>query len=485
MSFYSVSFLIFFTFFFLFYWLMFNKTTKMQNSFLLVGSYLFYGLWDWRFLLLLASCSLFTYILALLIGREQHSQRRRLYLILGIFASLLPLLIFKYLDFFLISLADVGQYDRLNPSNLILPMGISFYSFRVVSYLLDVDKVKVEPVRDWLVYFNYVAFFPSIVSGPIDRMGLMLPQLRSPRVFDYHLASDGTRQLLWGLFKKLVVADNCAVIVNQAFDEYRTIPSLNLFLSILVYSVQIYADFSGYSDMAIGLAKLIGFRITRNFNAPFFAESIAEFWRRWHISLTSWTTDYIFTPLTIAFRNWGKAGLTLAVLLNFVIIGLWHGANWTFIFFGLIHAAYYLPLIASGHLGTKRKKRNPSLWPSFPQFLRMVGVFLLVSFAFIFFRAASLEHAFNYIKCLATGDWTTVEEFPESTHTLVLFLFVSVMFSVEWVQRNKEHGLQFTTSDKIASAGFSGVFRWVIYVLIVLSVFGFQGNQQDFIYFRF
>lgn len=485
MVFYSASFLVFFVLFFLFYWLVFNKTIKVQNAFLLFGSYVFYGLWNWRFLFLLIGSSILSYALALLLGKATQLWRRRAILAFGITAALLPLLLFKYLDFFCKTLATLTGNMRLDTLGLILPLGISFYSFRLISYLLDVDRGKLEPVREGLIFFNYVAFFPSIISGPIDRLTLLGPQLKSPRVFEYHLAADGMRQILWGLFKKLVIADNCAIIVNNAFEFYPNLPAVNLLVSGLLYSIQIYADFSGYSDMAIGIAKLLGFKITRNFNNPFFAENIAEFWRRWHMSLTSWTTEYIFTPLTIAFRNWGKVGLALALILNFFIIGLWHGANWTFVVFGLVHAIYYIPLILKGKLNSRQKRSSTSNKPSGPELIRMAGVFLLISFAFIFFRANSIVEALNYLKALATNQWLTWPNFPNSSHLGLVFFFTLLMLVMEWIQRKKEHALQLRPNEKLSSPGFTGFLRWTIYILLMLSVFGFQTNQQDFIYFRF
>ncbi|MBL7933740.1 MAG: MBOAT family protein [Bacteroidia bacterium] len=449
----------------------------MQNYFLLIGSYVFYAFWNWRFLGLVLLTSLLSYLSGLALQKMREGKFRRVFLILGLSQALLPLLFFKYFNFF--SVLAHGPV-----LSLVLPLGISFYTFRIISYILDIDTGKIQAVKDWSVFFNYVSFFPSIISGPIDRAGLLVPQLQSTRSFNSAMAVDGLRQILWGLFKKVVIADNCATIANSVFDTHSYVSGSAILLGAFFYTIQIYADFSGYSDTAIGVAKLIGFKITRNFDYPFFSENIAEFWRKWHISLTSWTTDYIFTPLNISFRDWGKSGLALAVIINFLIIGFWHGANWTFLLFGIMHACYYIPLIINGSINRRIKHDLQRSRPSLLQFARMSGVFFIVMLAFIVFRSENIDKALSYFRRVFSAGIIDTVQIPGGTHLVVLSLFIMLMICVEWLQRGMEHGLCFR-SDPLEICNVKKVVRWGIYLLLVLLIFCFEGREQDFIYFRF
>jgi len=318
MLFLSLSFLLFFPVFFLLYWFVFNRRLKAQNILVLAGSYFFYGWWDWRFLLLLIGSSALNYVLGIGMNRTKREGYQRLLVGMGLVQGLGCLLYFKYFNSF-------------------LPLGISFYTFKTVSYLLDIRRGKIQPEQDWVVFFSYVAFFPCITSGPIDRPGHLIPRLKARRVFDYEQATDGMRQILWGVFKKVVIADNAAVFSDEIFHSYRTLPASALLYGVFLFTIRIYADFSSYSDMAIGLSKVLGIDVSQNFNYPFFARNIAEFWRRWHITLTSWMTDYVFTPLAISFRDLGRWGVILATLVTFIAIGAWHGPRWTFVVFGFLH----------------------------------------------------------------------------------------------------------------------------------------------------
>jgi len=488
MLFTSFPFVVFFTIFFFQYWLLFNKGVTLQNMVLLMGCYFFYAWWDWRYLFLLFMMSLIAFLLGLWIGRARNLAYRGIIVTAGIIISLGSLLVCKYLNFLALLLKDLfqtlGLKSQIHTFNIIVPLGISFYTFRIISYLLDVKNGKIAPTTNWLRFLIYVSFFPCVISGPIDRAGDFLPQLEKRRVFNYAQASDGIRQILWGLFKKVVVADNCLIITNYIFTNFRHMPASALIVGALVYSLQVYADFSGYSDMAIGLASLLGFRVRRNFAYPFFSQNIAEFWRRWHISLTSWLTDYVFTPLSIYFRDYGKLGLTLAIIINFTLIGIWHGANWTFVVFGLINGCFFIPLIIAGKFGRREKvsvKGSP-----FRTLLFTIGTFLIMTMTFIFFRSPTLRDAVDYISnCFSTSVFSPFKiedkatKIVETTSLVVAFMGIIVMLTAEWLQKTKEHALQI-------SAIKSFPFRAAIYGGILFLIISFCASKNpDFIYFKF
>ena len=483
MAFNSLAFLIFFTLFFFIYWRL-NKKVKLQNLFLLTGSYLFYAWADWRFLSLLAASSLLNYFLGISIEKAPTISRKKVILIIGLCCSLGILFFFKYYNFFIESFATFFELFNIKIShtalNIIAPLGISFYTFRIISYLLDIYFNKIKASREWLVFFNYVSFFPAVISGPIDKSKTFIPQLKESRKFDFVQAADGSRQILWGLFKKAVIADNCAVITNDIFSTYHLMPASTLWIGIFLYTIQIYADFSGYSDMAIGISQLMGFNITRNFDYPLFSQNIAEFWRKWHISLTSWLTEYVFTPLNIAFRDYNKLGLILAVLINFTIIGMWHGPNWTYVLFGFLHGCYFIPLILNDTMNKKKKIAKDRLLPSFREFVNVTGTFFLVMLTFILFRSESVSQASNYFKNLFS---TSILTFPilatGKLNLLITLFFITVMMVTEWLQRTKEYGLQIDAINNKA-------YRLLIYyTLIFLIILCGATEENQFIYFKF
>jgi D-alanyl-lipoteichoic acid acyltransferase DltB (MBOAT superfamily) len=448
MLFLSLPFLWFLPAFFLLYWFVFDRRLKAQNFLILAGSYFFYAWWDWRFLLLLIGSSALNYGLGILMDRTKQDGYQKLLVGIGLAQGLGCLLYFKY----------------FNP---ILPLGISFYTFKTISYLLDIRRGKIGPERDWVVFFSYVAFFPCITSGPIDRPGHLIPQLKARRVFDYGQATDGMRQILWGLFKKVVIADNAAVFSDEIFRSYRTLPASALWYGVFIFTIRIYADFSSYSDMAIGLSRLLGFDISQNFNYPFFARNIAEFWRRWHITLTSWMTDYVFTPLSIYFRNLGRWGVILACLVNFIAIGAWHGPRWTFVLFGLLHGLYYVPLIVRRSVN---KKRGP---------VHMLWTFLLVMFTFVIFKANSLTEAFDYYRRMLSPSLFSRFTIFEKVNTAAMLTGILVMFGVEWFQRDKQHALELSGIRR-------GGIRALIYCLLILVILTFGPTKNaDFIYLNF
>jgi alginate O-acetyltransferase complex protein AlgI len=485
MLFNSIDFAIFLPIVFLLYWFAAQKNLQLQNILLLAASYFFYAWWNWRFLLLLIASSLLNYYLGLQIAKSTNNKQKKILVITALVQGIGMLFFFKYYNFFITSFQNafsiINVQFNIHTLQLILPLGISFYTFRTISYILDIDNEVIKPTTNWVVFFTYVAFFPSLISGPIDRAKLLIPQLEKKRVFNYNQVTDGMRQILWGLFKKLVVADNCAIITNQVFDNYASLPASSLVMGVIFYSFQVYADFSGYSDMAIGVARLLGFNITKNFNFPFFAQNIAEFWQRWHISLTSWMTDYVYTPLSFILRRYKKAGMIMAITINFILVGLWHGANWTFIVFGFVQACYFTPLIISGKISVNQKIEPGKLVPSLRQFGNILTTFVLIAITNIIFRADSIWQALDYYKHIFS---VSIFSFPSLNNLSALAVATAVFFSfivlfVEWLAKDKEHGLAIIAQKLPKPA------RWFLYYIIAIIIFLFAGKDQQFIYIQF
>tara|TARA_Y100000385_G_C13097386_1_gene642212 strand:+ start:1904 stop:3352 length:1449 start_codon:yes stop_codon:yes gene_type:complete len=482
MIFNSIDFHLFFLVFFILFWIVPKEKGIIKNVVLLAGSYFFYCWWDWRFALLLLGSSLVSYLLGLGISKADKESTKSYLLYLGIFSGILSLFFFKYYNFFLLSFQDfiavLGFNVDVKILKLILPLGISFYSFRILSYIIDVYKNKIEPTKSCLVYFNYVSFFPSLISGPIDRSNLLTPQLEKPAEFKGIDFAQGCRQILWGFFKKVVIADNLMYFSNYAFENYQEATASTLVIGAVLYAIQLYADFSGYSDMAIGYARLLGFKITRNFAYPFFAENITEYWRRWHISLTSWTTEYVFTPITIALRDYGKWGLWLAVFFNFLAVGLWHGANWTFVFFGVLNALLYIPFVLKGKLTSKRQKIFP-LMPTLKQLYSMAITFTLVVITDVFFRSDSVPQALVFFKNIMDKSLFSLPNFDVGNIAKASLIFIPVLFITEWVNRDKEFGLEISYISNQS-------LRFFMYITIISMIifFGAFGNDT-FIYFQF
>lgn len=479
----SFSFLFFFGFLFLVYYFPLKNKTWAQNGWLLVASYIFYGIADWRMLPVLLVSTLVFYVLGIFI-RPSNPKRASLLTALGVIAGVGMLLYFKYLDFFIDSFAtlfaSIGFRVNLTTLHIIFPLGISFFTFRLISYVIEVHRGRMEPVRDFVAFATYVAFFPTLLAGPIDRPNVFIPQLKSPRTFNYDLAMDGTRQILWGIFKKMVIADNMALFVGAVWGDLPEQNATTLLLAALVFPLQLYADFSGYSDMAIGVGKILGLQVAVNFRYPFFAQNVAEYWRSWHMSLTTWVTDYVFMPLNVRFRGWGTAGLLLAVIINMVVIGIWHGANWTYAVFGLYHGLLFIPLVLSGAFAKKKKIMvNRVGLPSRSVFLKMIGTYLLVAFGLIIFNAPSMGQAVAFVGGLS--DFSNLAAFTaEGLRMLALSLFFAgLMLAAEWKQRDKEYALQ------VDSLFPKKAIRFAIYwVLLILSVL-FSGEEQVFIYMQF
>lgn len=468
MLFTSIEFFVFLPLVFALYWLL-NRNTRLQNLLVVVASYLFYGWWDWRFLLLIAFTSLCSYFSGLLIGSGRWKKTA---MWCNIVVNLAILGLFKYYDFFASEFAQMfGMQPDSVTLHLVLPVGISFYTFQALSYSIDVYRGKLEPTRDVVAFFAYVSFFPQLVAGPIERATNLLPQFQQQRQFDYLMAVDGVRQMLWGFFKKVVVADNCAVYVDEIWNNVSGESSLNLIMAAGLFSIQIYCDFSGYSDIAIGCAKLFGIRLMRNFNVPYFSRDIAEFWRRWHISLTTWFRDYVYIPLGGSrVSKWKVVRNTFVI---FLVSGFWHGANWTFLLWGAFHALLFLPLIL---LGKNRKYTDnvaqERLLPNVKELCQMLLTFVLAAFGWILFRSQSIGEAVSFIGGIFTGG------FGEANFPMRTFCFVALLLVVEWGQRKREHGLDMTGVR-------SGVARYACYLVTLVLIFVFGVFNETFIYFQF
>lgn len=479
----SLNFLLFFTVVFIIYYLpICRKNAKIRNWWILLASYFFYGVADLKMIPLLLGATVVFYALGLWLKDQMvkgHSKAASRITTLGVVLGVGLLLYFKYLNFFAESFAALLSAIGFNVSwttlNIVLPVGVSFFTFKLISYMIEVHREHIDPCKDFVQFGAYVAFFPTILSGPIDRPNTFLPQLQGEKQFDNELAVDGCRQILWGMFTKMCIADNLATITDSVWADYSSQASSTLVIVALLYLVQMYADFDGYSNMAIGVGKLLGIKITRNFNHPFLARNTAEYWRRWHMSLTSWITDYIFMPLNIAFRNIGNWGICLACIINLVVIGLWHGANWTYGVFGLYHGLLFIPLVFSGAFA-KNKKIKPNEWglPKLTDYLKMVGTFMLVSLGLIIFRAPSVPDAWHYIQGMVS---LTLLQFPTVGLSKALILFVIVLVAMEWICRDKEFPLQ--------DIKWPLVVRWVFYIALVLVILQFKGEQVAFIYAQF
>lgn len=479
MIFNSIEFAIFLPVVFFLYWFVFDRwmtksknQLRWQNAFVLVASYVFYGWWSWKFLVLIAFTSLCSY----LSGRQMATGRgRKAALWVNIVVNLGILALFKYYDFFAAELAGLLGLDGDKfMLHLVLPVGISFYTFQALSYSIDVYKGKIEPTKDIVAFFAYIAFFPQLVAGPIERATNLLPQFQKKRVFDYDTAVDGARQILWGLFMKMVVADNCASYVNNVF-SYGGSGSEHLIAAVF-FTFQIYGDFAGYSNIAIGTAKLFGISLMQNFKTPYFSRDIAEFWRRWHISLTTWFRDYVYIPLGGSrVARWKVVRNTFII---FLVSGLWHGANWTFIVWGFYHACLFLPLIL---LGKNRKYTDNvaagRVLPSVKELGQMTLTFILAAVGWVVFRATGIPSTIGYFRAMFTAETLSG---VYKIFTRWEMLPVGIMLVVEWLQRNREHGLQH----------WEQVFRsrWIRYVLFAfffVSCIFFRGSYQEFIYFQF
>ncbi len=478
MLFNSFEFVLFLPIVFLLYWFVF-KRLKWQNFFLVVASYVFYGWWDGRFLILIALTTLFSYASGRLIT---HYEGRRKWQkgisAANILLNLSILGVFKYYNFFAENFAalfrNLGVEVDWVTLDILLPVGISFYTFQALSYSIDVYQKKLPACRDIVAFFAYISFFPQLVAGPIERATNLLPQFYKSRTFHYGEAVDGCRQILWGFFKKMVVADNCAAAVNLIWGDYTNQSGFMLLLGGFLFTFQIYGDFSGYSDIAIGTARLFGIHLMRNFSFPYFSRDIAEFWRRWHISLTTWFRDYIYIPLGGSrCARWKVMRNTLII---FLVSGLWHGADWTFICWGAYHALLFFPLML---LGKNRKYTDVvakgRLLPSLREFGQMLLTFFLAVIGWILFRSDTIAQAWDYLSRMCSP---SLLDFSIQWGKKAL-LYVFIMLVVEWLQRDKQHAMQIGSAVRVPA------LRWALYIVLIMVILFLQGTQAEFIYFQF
>jgi len=482
MLFNSLDFAIFLPIVFILYWFVTNGSLKLQNVLIVVSSYVFYGWWDWRFLSLIIFSTLVDYSIGRKLQKEDHNGKRKVLLYTSIIVNLGFLGFFKYYNFFVDNFVEAfsffGNSIQPNTLNIILPVGISFYTFQTLSYTIDVYRKKLEPTKDFVAFSAFVSFFPQLVAGPIERATNLLPQFYKKRKFEYSSAVDGMRQILWGLFKKVVIADNCAVLANEIFNNSSDYTGSTLFMGALFFAFQIYGDFSGYSDIAIGTSRLFGFNLKQNFAFPYFSRDIAEFWRRWHISLSTWFRDYLYIPLG------GSRGGTWMKIRNtfiiFIVSGFWHGANWTFIIWGLLNALYFLPLLLTS------KNRNNidviakgSIFPELKEFVLMCLTFILTVFTWIFFRAENIGHAIQYISSMFQnlGSFLLISNYFKYQYIINLLL---IFVFIEWLGRGSKFAI-----EKLGENLHYGWLRFAFYISLAVMVFLNSGNEQEFIYFQF
>ena len=482
MLFNSFGYALFFPIVYILYWILGSKKPSIQNVFLLIVSYFFYACWDWRFLFLLIFSTGLDFFTGIKMAESKNKSLKNKWFWLSVLINIGFLGVFKYYNFFITSFsaAILTLGFKVNPYTLqiILPIGISFYTFHGLSYVIDIyyDRIKAE--YNFVDYAVFVSFFPLLVAGPIERSTHLLPQIKQRRIFNYAKSVDGIRQILWGLFKKIVIADNCAEFADIIFKSNAHLSGSTHLLGAFFFTFQIYCDFSGYSDIALGSARLLGIDLLRNFAFPYFSRDIAEFWRRWHISLSSWFRDYLYIPL-----GGSKVGLVKKIrntFIIFIVSGFWHGANWTFIFWGFLNALCIIPSIINStnrvHVEIVAKGRK---FPNFSEFLSMVGTFILTIFLWIFFRAENLNDAFYFIGKIFSTSFFSIPYFIGISKSIPIVFFILFLLIIEWIGREQQYGI-----EKFGCS-WKQPLRWSFYIFLVYMIVLFQAKQQTFIYFQF
>ncbi|MCP2029166.1 D-alanyl-lipoteichoic acid acyltransferase DltB (MBOAT superfamily) [Flavobacterium sp. HSC-32F16] len=477
MFFNSLAFAVFLPIVFFLYWFVCNKNKSTQNALLIVASYYFYSCWDWRFLFLLVFSTFLDYYTGIQIEKGKSEKSRKFWFWLSILVNLGFLGLFKYYNFFASSFSELLNSVGIKASpillNVILPVGISFYTFHGLSYVIDIYFKRIKAEYNFIDYSLFVSYFPLLVAGPIERATHLLPQVKVKREFNYQTAKEGVYQIIWGLVKKVVIADTCAPYANAIFDHHPSMNSFSLILGAVYFAFQIYGDFSGYSDIALGVSKLFGLDLLRNFNYPYFSRDIAEFWRRWHISLSSWFRDYLYIPL-----GGSKGGIWMKIrntFIIFVVSGFWHGANWTYVAWGFINAVYFLPLLLSNsnrnNIETVQLKLN---FDSTKVLLRILYTFSLTCIAWVFFRAKTITDAFLYLKRLVTNHDFSFQYLDNERYSYELLLMIALFVLIEWNSRMKIEPLSGKRSTlKVALA------------IIAIMAFGTFSDYKEFIYFQF
>ena len=478
MLFNSISYLVFLPIVFILYWFVFSNKVKTQNLLLLLSSYFFYSCWDWRFLFLLIFSTVLDYYTGIKIQQNSSTNRRKYWFWLSVCTNLGFLGIFKYYNFFIENFiqlfSELGIQIHATTINIILPVGISFYTFHGLSYVIDIYKNRIKAENNFIDYAVFVSFFPLLVAGPIERATHLLPQIKIKRIFEYKYANEGLRQILWGLFKKVVIADQCAQYADIVFSNSNIYSGSTLLLGAFFFTIQIYGDFSGYSDNAIGTAKLFGIDLLKNFSYPYFSRDIAEFWRRWHISLSSWFKDYLYIPL-----GGSKGGTYVKVRNTFIIFlvsGFWHGANWTFIIWGLLNALYIMPsIIFNTNRNNLEIVAKGRLFPTIKEFISICITFMLALFAWIFFRSDNLHVACDFIKNIFDYSLFAIPQVKD----MRLLLTIAIFFSIEWIGREGSFALEYLEKR------LPLLLRWIFYGILTASIVSHVGTDKQFIYFQF
>lgn len=473
MLFNSFEFLIFLPIVFLVYWLIGTSNRVGQNVILLIASYTFYGFWDWRFLSLIIFSSLIDYVTGIKIFSSTNKIHRRIWLYFSLFWNLGILFLFKYFNFF-----STNFYKLLGVENesiiidVILPVGLSFYTFQTLSYTIDVYKERIKPTKNLLEFLCFVSFFPQLVAGPIERASALLPQFLNKRRFNYQNAKEGLRQILWGLFKKMVVADNLAIGVNQMYADYNQFQSLELLYFVILYFFQLYCDFSGYVDIALGTARLFGFELSNNFRTPYLARTMRDFWRRWHITLGQWFRDYFYIPI-LKKRKRSEINNFIGLFLTFTIIGFWHGANWNFLIFGIIHAFF---VISYRIIGEPSRENYKFVWQfRLVDLTFLLANFFLASVAFVFFRSPNITVAINILAKMFS--FVPDSDFQSIIGLKIVFLIIFLV--IEILNRKKSFPL-FQMEKSIPT-----IFRWAFYYSLIFLIIRFSGPKVEYIYFQF
>jgi alginate O-acetyltransferase complex protein AlgI len=485
MSFNSVEFALFLPIVFILYWFAFHRTARQQNLMLLFASLAFYAFADWRMLGLLLFSGVFNYLLGIQLGKGSDNAKR-IWLYIGLVVNIGLLGYFKYFNFFYNSFVDFfgvfGMHLPYSVLKVLLPLGLSFYTFQLIGYLVDVHNEDMEPCDDPLLFFTFLFYFPKMLAGPIEPAQSFFKQARQTRLFDYALAVDGMRQILWGLFAKLVIADNIARFINPDFKNFGSTEGSMMFIETCLYIIQVYCDFAGYSNVAIGVSKLFGIRLMPNFAAPFYSTNIAQFWKKWHISLSGWMMQYVFAPMSFAFRRKGKIGLAISITFTFLVVGLWHGANWTFILFGVLQGIYFLPLVFAGTMNAPAIVAPGKMWPTFNDTWRMGAMCVLLALTGVFFRADTVTNALRYLANIFSPSLLSIPHLPAASggnmwFAVTMLLLVLFMLA-EWFQREREHELQV---ERVKSV----VVRWGLYAVLLTLILNCRAVQQSFIYFQF